>query len=869
MKFTLKDYQEDAVRRVLSNLGKASRRWHQEDEKSSFALSAVTGAGKTVMAASVLEALFHGSEEFELDPDPTATVIWFSDDPSLNEQSRSRVMGASDRLPYKDLIRVEHPFSQPRFEPGKVYFLNTQKLGANSLLVRGHNPSDNGTDPHPHISLKPDSQAHTLWDTIKNTIEDERRTLILLLDEAHRGLGSQTDSARAERQTIVSRLINGHAGIPGIPVVLGISATVERFSKAMSQATDRTRIPDVTVDPNLVQASGLLKDTTILEVPDEVGQFDSVLLKRATENLMRSTEAWAEYAQQQADSDPVKPLMVFQVPNKPKPADIANSISTILSTYPELDASQIRHVFGTRETEQFGPYAVSHIEPERVQDATNVRVLISKTAISTGWDCPRAEVLVSFRPSNDGTSIRQLIGRMVRTPLARRIPGNELLNSVHCYLPFFDTQTVDAVAEELRVGKFGVGDEGEGASHRVVVNGIELGRNQDVPLDVWEKFKTLPSQTRPKANARPLRRLSELAHTLSYDEVRVGAVAEAKREIHRVLDAAAVRFQDAIQEARTSVMTVEGVTFTVDLKRQQKSLEQFVAEADVTVIAEAYRRAVRVLGGDFAHSYADHLADSMVDPPDEDDALLSARVEIAAMGMVPQVREYLDEEADKLTQRWLDEHRVAILKLTDDREDAYRKIREQSSQVETVTLSLPRAGIGKPSTFVDGVEVPNPQYSLHLLSDSKGMYPLDPDSSWELDVLEAEQSRAGFLAWFRNPGRNAPESLAVAYEEGDTKLVRPDFLFFSLLDDGTVGASIVDPHGFHQGDSLPKLEGLAKYAEQFGSHFHRIEAVAKVDGEMRGLDLLDKATRDSIADARKTGSPVDSLYLGKTSFRYA
>ena len=81
-----------------------------------------------------------------------------------------------------------------------------------------------------------------------------------------------------------------------------------------------------------------------------------------------------------------------------------------------------------------------------------MRVLIAKDAISTGWDCPRAEVMVSFRPANDKTYIAQLLGRMVRTPLARRIPGNDRLNSVDCLLPKFDKETVENVVKALREG---------------------------------------------------------------------------------------------------------------------------------------------------------------------------------------------------------------------------------------------------------------------------------------------------------------------------------------------------------------------------------------------------------------------------------
>jgi hypothetical protein len=59
MKFTLKDYQDEAVRDVLVNLRKASKRWREESDRHAFSLTAVTGAGKTVMAAA---APLHGLE---------------------------------------------------------------------------------------------------------------------------------------------------------------------------------------------------------------------------------------------------------------------------------------------------------------------------------------------------------------------------------------------------------------------------------------------------------------------------------------------------------------------------------------------------------------------------------------------------------------------------------------------------------------------------------------------------------------------------------------------------------------------------------------------------------------------------------------
>ena len=336
MKFTLKDYQEEAVVDVLLNLSKASKRWHEDGDIHAFSLTATTGAGKTVMAAAAFEALFHGDDTFDFEADPGAVVIWFSDDPSLNEQTRFRLLEAADKLDHTDLKVVENTFSREKFEAGKIYFLNTQKLGKKSLLVRGHEESEDAKRQM-NISheIRPDLRSHTIWDTIQNTIEDPDLTLYLVLDEAHRGMGKVTKNAQEAKSTIVKRLINGSGSVPAIPVVWGISATVERFNTAISHAEGRSTLPNVVVDSSKVQESGLLKDTIILDIPDEVGKFDTVLVKRATEKIKSITDAWDDYSNSQDGVERVVPLMVLQVPNKPNPDDIGTALDTIFQNWPE------------------------------------------------------------------------------------------------------------------------------------------------------------------------------------------------------------------------------------------------------------------------------------------------------------------------------------------------------------------------------------------------------------------------------------------------------------------------------------------------------------------------------------------------------
>ena len=847
MKFMLKDYQEDAVKDVLTNLRKAEKRWQEDGDRHAFSLTATTGAGKTVMAAAVFEALFHGDDNFDFEPDPGAVVIWFSDDPALNAQSHFRLREASDRLELADLLIVRNTFESEKLEAGKVYFLNTQKLSKSSLLVRGHNPADLGVESNGNTPIMPDARVSTIWDTIQNTIEDSDTTLYLVLDEAHRGMKDSSGNG-SEKPTIVKRLINGSGAVPGIPIVLGISATVARFNVAMADMQKRATLPNVEVDSGKVQASGLLKDTIILDVPNEVGQFDTVLVRRGTDKLKEITTAWEEYTTQQNAADSVTPLMVLQVPNSPDYDEIGRALDTIYERWPDLPAESVSHVFGDHTTQIFGSHSIPYTSPERVQESAWIRVLIAKDAISTGWDCPRAEVMVSFRPARDKTHITQLLGRMVRTPLARRIPGNERLNAVDCLLPFFDMQSVQDVAKALMSG----GDIGEGEFHgrRVLVNPEEMKPNPAIPNAVWDKLVSLPSQSLPKREAKPVKRLTSLAHELTVDNFHPEAGKTAHAEMHRVLDAARERYKTEIEISRKSVLTVEGKSLKMDLKKREMSFDDFLESADLAVIDDAYRRAARILSPDLARTYSRVLAGAENQEDDLETALMEARATVAALGLVPEVKVYLEDEAERLATKWLKKYRSEIKSLSDERQEVYRQIREMSVHPFDVDLSRPTSRIQPTSVSeTDGSEKALPRFERHLFCLPNGMFP-DYFNSWEQEILSSELSKASTIAWYRNPPHASQDSLGVAYKDGDNyRILRPDFIFFATKPDGAIAADIVDPHGTQLSDSIPKLKGLAQYAKTHSKIFRRIDAITKMGNEFRVLDLTEEKVRSAIGNA--------------------
>lgn len=930
MRYTLKDYQADAVAEILANIERAQR-LRREGHLPTMALTATTGGGKTVIAAAVIEALFFGSDTFDFVADPGAVVLWFSDDPTLNAQSRHRLEAAAPDLIGR-MTDLNAGYTKPALDPRTVYFINTQKFAKTSRMVRGFQPSaTEGQDVFEALDprVRPDMVPQTIYDIIAATVENPDLTLYFFLDEAHKGMGT-TARAQAEQKTIVKRLIAGQPGVPPMPVVFGISATLERFTNAMQGIRGRLGLDPVQVDPERIQASGLLKDNILLNIPhpDEVGSFETVLLRSAVRQLLESEAAWDAYVAEQrakhpaADIERVVPLMVLQTPNSVTPADIAGYLRIIMDVWPEMPADAVAHVFGEKEAIQAAGLFIPHIDAEKVQDTKRVRILLAKEAVTTGWDCPRAEVLMSFRTVSDLTKITQTLGRMVRTPLARRIPGNDELNSVLCLLPNFDERTARQVVKDLTneevpdpiiypdpvpgpeprpavtphggggttpvapVPAPATGTEAPGATttpeHEtpgqsglthpasthadethddswreasrtagpvVLTDRVKVTPIKNEPL--WELFESLPTETTPSRGLGPVPLLTALGHYLSEDGLRPDAGEEAHRHLHGTLDYRGGQFREEVDKAVKDILEVRVRTILADRATGEERIGVFTERADLAVVREAYQRAARAFTADVSRTYVNHI----VGPDADEDDLREAYARVAGMASVPDIVADFKEEASRLVGRWFQEHRTDLKALADDRQAAYKALMEQSTEPQRGNLAKP---VNWQENPLDGDKKPLPTRTDHILTADDGTYPLTLNRV-ETAVVDQEMRRRGAIAWYRNPSRVKDESLAIAYRDGNAwRTMRPDFLFFHEDAQGRVRASIVDPHSHHLSDALPKLRGLARYAEQYGDEFMRIEGLTELDGKIRALDMKDAKVREAVEAATSARALYES-----------
>src|SRR3990172_9224210 len=132
----------------------------------------------------------------------------------------------------------------------------------------------------------------------------------VIIDEAHRGM-SESPQARSEANTIIQKFIKGSPGeLRMVPLILGISATLERFNKLVS-GTGRTMRP-VDIPIEQVRASGLLKETVTLYHPTVKQPTDITMLREAVRSWRKSRDEWKRYCRDQ-DEPLVNPILVVQV----------------------------------------------------------------------------------------------------------------------------------------------------------------------------------------------------------------------------------------------------------------------------------------------------------------------------------------------------------------------------------------------------------------------------------------------------------------------------------------------------------------------------------------------------------------------------
>ncbi len=818
MKINLLPFQDAARIDLRDALDDARHNYDRRHKPQIISFTAATGAGKTIILISLVESVYLGDDTYPAQDD--AIFIWLSDSPELNEQSRKKFFDhADDFLRDKLLTITDETFDGETLEDGRIYFLNTQKLSRTSNLTR-----------------QSDMRQFTIWETLQRTAEEKSARLYLIIDEAHRGAKNHNDAT-----TIMQKFIKGSVddGLKPLPVVIGVSATIERFNELVKGAG--ATINNCAVSNEIVREAGLLKDRIIVIYPD-AGDKEMSMLTAAAQDWLSKREHWLAY------DSAVKPVFIVQVQsgtgNSISDTDLDECLKTIeTATGERFNVGEVVHTFGDAGDLTINGLLVTYREPSRITEDDAIKIVLFKENLSTGWDCPRAETMMSFRRATDATYIAQLIGRMIRTPLQRRIDADETLNEVSLFLPKFDPQTVNQIIDTLHSLETGAVTLKAVRSYELGI-GNYLGRE-----DVLQFINTLGLKTYRINRTRPVKRLTalfELARLLNWTGLYLDGLDE-------VIDSVVKMIRAHVERLKAAGDYEAAIERIVQFKLNAQVINVFgersggFATADLFSVNEsdADRRfdfATAKLGDEaIATRYLLEYGAADLNVA-KLEAILFAEDNACAEALEKFAEEKFRAFVEAYRRRFV-EVEPAYRQLYDDITSSADEISEHNFTLPNVMTDLPRAD--------DGLE-----YADHLFVDEKSGTARIKLNTWEAGVLSEEQARKDFVCWLRNFERK-PWALCLPYqdEHGEWHRFYPDMIIIRRGADGYV-ADVLEPHDSTRRDNLGKAQALATYATD-NPIVGRLELIRQHKNYFKRLDM--REVREKVLRA-STNAELDNIF---------
>lgn len=440
-------FQEKAVEELLRQFKEL---WKQPQHQIPITLKAPTGSGKTYMVEKLICEL---TKQPDWVQDVAFVWVTFSDD--LAMQSRDKFKAYFPTSLPVGLLTIEDVKQQGALRERDVLFMNWQKLVSRKAEDR--------------VLRRPDDERNRketgfYFEDMVELTHREGREFVMIIDESHKNV---TDAAMRD---VIE---------PIMPkIILKVSATPE--SEPSYSDIQNRRAGWYEVKRQDVVDAGMIKRELICQTEEEIKSrgdkdLDDLLLDLAMERREQLVADTGKFGME------VNPLVIIQLPNNTS-ADMNDRTKEDVVT----------------------DYLTSHgVEPTRIakwfedkkkptgleNNKSPYDYLLFKMAAGTGWDCPRAQVLVMFRDIQSETFQTQTIGRIVRIPV-RGQQGSEVFKTGYIYTNYSRKAVIEGmyneqgnkpkvyVAENIR-GKEIVIDEQLKSEYMSRVDYGDLGRSWD------------------------------------------------------------------------------------------------------------------------------------------------------------------------------------------------------------------------------------------------------------------------------------------------------------------------------------------------------------------------------------------------------
>jgi superfamily II DNA or RNA helicase len=354
---------------------------------------APTGSGKTITMARFIQDIAEESDE-------DVCFLWISiGRGDLHRQSQKSVKKEIGEAIDCSVLEDEFFGSRNIINRNEVVFINWEKIRA----------KDKETNEFTNVLMK-DSENNNFPLILENTRNNDRK-IILIIDESHSS--STTERALEIRNEIIQ---------PNL--------TIEMSATPILTNNMNTRVE---VDPVDVINQGMIKKEIIIN--DKIAEIIKNEEEEKTSELLvlESTYYKQEELKRRYDElynsgeckTKITPLTLIQLPN---------------SSYGEQKRESVEKFLENKGITTSNGRLAIWLSDEKINEEADilnsldskVEYLIFKMAIDTGWDCPRAQILLKFRETNSIIFEIQTVGRILRMPEAKHY-SDEVLNKAYVY----------------------------------------------------------------------------------------------------------------------------------------------------------------------------------------------------------------------------------------------------------------------------------------------------------------------------------------------------------------------------------------------------------------------------------------------------
>jgi len=375
--FNLLEFQKSTVEELLFTLTSV---WGSSNRQIPLILKSPTGSGKTFMMAHFIKGLNHLPN---WDVDKAFVWITFSDE--LAMQSKEKFFRYFENTLENELLTVQDINSRGVLMKNDILFINWQKVvskSAESRVLR-----------RPEDELMQKESGKYFEDLIDATYETNRE-IVLIVDESHKN--SRTKLA----QEIIDYI--------NPKVIVKVSATPEE-EPTISQVKNN-EAGYVEVSRQKVVDEGLIKEKIVVQTDEDLQKFkgqdlDEVLIDLAINKRFEIVDQYKKIKKE------INPLILIQLPNDDR------KLIEIGQKTKEQVVLELLIKKGIKEDKIAMWFDGKQKNMEFVtENDSDVDFMLFKQAAGTGWDCPRAHILIMFREISSPTFYTQTIGRILRMP---------------------------------------------------------------------------------------------------------------------------------------------------------------------------------------------------------------------------------------------------------------------------------------------------------------------------------------------------------------------------------------------------------------------------------------------------------------------